>query len=346
MSLLGAVLVLATGVGVATGPVPLSFGQIAAAWGALVARAAEQVVPADPTVRILLDIRLPRVLLAGLVGAALAAAGSAFQTLFRNPMADPYVLGVSSGGSLGAAFAYWLLVPGRRWLGDLVDGLGFTLVPVCAFLGALAAVGLVGRLARVRGFLPVTTLLLAGVAVAALLGALVSLLVYLSGDRLRPLVFWLLGSLSGASWRDVAVLAVAAAGGIGWLARHARALNAFWLGEEPAYHLGVDVEAVKRRLLLAGSLLTATAVSVSGVIGFVGLMVPHAVRLLVGGDHRVLLPGSVLTGAAVLILCDALARVVIAPAELPVGVVTALVGAPCFLWVLRSHAEGGGHPWV
>ena len=297
---------------------------------------------AGPAARILLDIRLPRVLLAGLVGASLAAAGGAFQTLFRNPMADPYVLGVSSGGALGAAVGFILLTAPGDGPAAVARAAGFGLVPVCAFAGAVAAVALVRRLAQVRGRLPVTTLLLAGVAVAALLGALVSLLVYLSGERLRPLVFWLLGSLSGAGWREVAVAACAAAAGLGILVAQSRALNALWLGEEAAYHLGVDVEAVKRRLLVAGSLLTATAVSVSGVIGFVGLMVPHAVRLLVGGDHRVLLPGSVLAGAAVLIACDTVARVVLAPAELPVGVVTALVGAPCFLYLLRTHVAGRG----
>ena len=177
-------------------------------------------------------------------------------------------------------------------------------------------------------------------AVASLLGALVSLLVFLSGERLRPLVFWLLGSLSGAGWRDAIALTIAAGIGIGLLAGQVRALNALWLGEEAAHHLGIDVEAVKRRLVVAGSLLAATAVSVSGVIGFVGLIVPHGVRMLVGADHRRLLPGTVLAGATVLILCDTVARVVLAPAELPVGVVTALAGAPWFLWLLRRHATG------
>lgn len=216
-------------------------------------------------------------------------------------------------------------------------------MPALAFAGAVAAVLVVSRLARVGGRLAVGTLLLAGVAVASLLGALVSLLVFLSGERLRPLVFWLLGSLSGAGWQDVLVLAVAMAAGLGVLTAQVRALNALWLGEEPAHHLGIDVEAVKRRLVAAGALLAATAVSVSGVIGFVGLIVPHGVRMLVGADHRRLLPGAVLAGATVLILCDTVARVAVAPAELPVGVVTALAGAPWFLWLLRRHAAGRDH---
>ncbi|WPD18082.1 FecCD family ABC transporter permease [Thermaerobacter composti] len=354
-------LLLATGLGaVAVPPAEVVRVLLDAAARALAGDAGGEVAPAA---RILVDIRLPRVLLAALVGASLAAAGSAFQTLFRNPMADPYVLGVSSGGALGAALAYLVLLglstgaagaaegppggaagPAAGGLGGVAGALvriiGFGLVPAGAFVGALGAVVAVSRLARVGGRLAVGTLLLAGVAVASLLGALVSLLVFLSGERLRPIVFWLLGSLSGAGWRDVEALAVAAALGLGILASQVRALNALWLGEEPAHHLGVDVEAVKRRLLVAGSLLAATAVSVSGVIGFVGLIVPHAVRLMVGADHRRLLPGAVLAGATVMILCDTVARLALAPAELPVGVVTALAGAPWFLWLLRRHAAG------
>lgn len=336
---LAAALVLAVLLGIGVGAVRVPPGQvIGLLWESLAPGTAGGA--GDPAGRILMDIRLPRVLLAGLVGASLAAAGAAFQALFRNPMADPYVLGVSSGGALGAAAAFYAL----HSAGDLpvfAGMLGFGLVPVSAFAGAVAAVVLVRRLAQVDDRLPVTTLLLTGVAVAALLGAMVSLLVYLSGEQLRPLVFWLLGSLSGASWRDVTVLSVATVLGTGLLAGQARALNALLIGEEPAYHLGVDVERLKRQLLVAGSLLTATAVSVSGVIGFIGLIVPHAVRLLVGGDHRVLLPASALAGAAVLVLCDTTARILIAPAELPVGVVTALAGAPFFLYLLRSHDAGG-----
>lgn len=328
-------LTLLTGIGVGAVDLPPA-RVVGLLWDALTRGGAG----GDAAARILLEIRLPRVLLAALVGASLASAGASFQALFRNPMADPYVLGVSGGGALGAALAFYALNAAGAGL-PAADALGFGLVPVCAFAGAVAAVSVVGRLAQVNGRLPVTTLLLAGVAVAALLGAIVSLLVYLSGDQMRPLVFWLLGSLSGASWRDVAVVAVSTAVGTGLLAREVRALNALLTGEEPAYHLGVDVEGLKRRLLVAGSLLTATAVSVSGVIGFVGLIVPQAVRLVVGGDHRIVVPASTLAGAAVLVLCDTVARTVIAPAELPVGVVTALAGAPFFLYLLRSHASGG-----
>ncbi|PZN13429.1 MAG: ABC transporter permease [Bacillota bacterium] len=333
---LGVALLLALLTGISVGAVDLPAARVAGLlWDALARGGAGD----DAAARILLEIRLPRVLLAALVGASLASAGASFQALFRNPMADPYVLGVSGGGALGAALAFYALGTGTGL--PATDTLGFGLVPVCAFMGAVAAVTVVGRLARVDGRLPVTTLLLAGVAVAALLGAVVSLLVYLSGDQMRPLVFWLLGSLSGASWRDVAAAALSTAVGTGLLAREVRALNALLTGEEPAYHLGVDVERLKRRLLVAGSLLTATAVSVSGVIGFVGLIVPQGVRLVLGGDHRIVVPASTLAGATVLVLCDTVARTIIAPAELPVGVVTALAGAPFFLYLLRSYASGG-----
>ncbi|HEY8393831.1 MAG TPA: iron chelate uptake ABC transporter family permease subunit [Thermaerobacter sp.] len=337
-----AALLVAVLTGIGVGAVHLPPGRVLALlWDALARGGTPgEAAGGEAAARILLDIRLPRVLLAALVGASLASAGASFQALFRNPMADPYVLGVSSGGALGAAVAFYALHSAGA--GSLAaQALGFGLVPASAFTGAVAAVTVVRRLAQVNGRLPVTTLLLAGVAVAALLGAVVSLLVYLSGDQLRPLVFWLLGSLSGASWRDVAVVSVSTVLGTGLLAREIRGLNALLTGEEPAYHLGVDVERLKRRLLVAGSLLTATAVSVSGVIGFVGLIVPQAVRLLVGGDHRMVVPAATLAGATVLVLCDTAARTVIAPAELPVGVVTALAGAPFFLYLLRSHAAGG-----
>lgn len=364
LGLLGLALVVSLVVATGLGAVHVPPGQVLGVLAGAVAGGPDGGAGAGTAAdRIVLQIRLPRVVLAGMVGASLAAAGSAFQTLFRNPMADPYVLGVSSGGALGAAVAHLALAlaagsgsgggPVGSWpaggggLASLAAAAsraaGFGLVPALAFAGAVAAVLVVSRLARVGGRLAVGTLLLAGVAVASLLGALVSLLVFLSGERLRPLVFWLLGSLSGAGWQDVLVLAVAMAAGLGVLTAQVRALNALWLGEEPAHHLGIDVEAVKRRLVAAGALLAATAVSVSGVIGFVGLIVPHGVRMLVGADHRRLLPGAVLAGATVLILCDTVARVAVAPAELPVGVVTALAGAPWFLWLLRRHAAGRDH---
>lgn len=285
----------------------------------------------DPEAVIVVQIRLPRVLLANLVGAALAIAGAAFQGMFRNPMADPYVVGVSSGAALGAVLA--LLLSLR------LDFLGLGAVPVLAFGTAVATTALVYALARVDGRVPVAGLLLAGIAVASFMGAMVGLVVYLSGERLRPVVFWLLGSLAGASWADVLVLLPYLLLGLAVLGWHARALNALLLGEEQAHYLGVDVERAKRWVVAAGALLTAAAVSVSGTIGFVGLLVPHAVRLLAGPDHRLLIPATALGGGLLLVACDAVARTALAPAELPVGIVTALLGGPFFLWVLRRRAR-------
>lgn len=283
----------------------------------------------DPAARIVLQIRLPRVLLGALVGASLAAAGAAFQGLFRNPMADPYVLGVSSGAALGASLAMYLSL--RFQL------LGMGSVPLFAFAFAVGAVAAVYLLARSGGRLPVMALLLSGIAVASCLGAAVTLVVYLSGERVRPIVFWLLGGLSGASWREVAVLAPYTLLGLAVLWRHARALNALLLGEEPAHYLGLEPERVKRRIAGAAALLAAAAVSVSGIIGFVGLIVPHAVRLLLGPDHRWLLPATALAGSALLVASDTAARSLVPPLELPVGVITALTGGPFFLVVLRRQ---------
>lgn len=283
---------------------------------------------------ILLTLRLPRVLAAALVGAALATAGALFQGLLRNPLADPYVVGTSGGAALGAVVG--MLV------GSRLPALGFGLVPVMAFAGALGAMVLVVRLAGVGGRLPVVTVLLAGFAVSTLLGYTVSLLLVLS-ERLRlqlPQVYgWLLGGVSVAGWSELRLVAllIGAAGLAAWSL--SRTLNALSLGEEGAVRLGVDVERDKRLILGVGSLLTGAAVSVSGLIGFVGMIVPHVVRLVCGPDHRLLIPAAALTGAMFLVLADLLARTVLAPAELPVGIVTAFLGGPFFLWLLRRSRK-------
>jgi len=292
---------------------------------------------ADPAAhRIIVGIRLPRVLLACLVGAGLGAAGAAFQGLFRNPMADPYVIGVSGGAALGAALAVFL--------GLQVNVLGFGAVPVLAFAGAVGAALLVHGLAGGgrRHAMSVMSLLLAGIAVAALTQAVVSLLVYLSGERLRPIVFWQLGSLNGAAWPEVALMAVYTGAGLAALLRLSPTLNALLLGEEAAHFLGVDVGRARVQLLFAGALMTAAAVSTSGVIGFVGLIVPHGVRLVIGSDHRGLVPAAALAGAAFLVACDTAARTLMAPAEIPVGIFTALAGAPFFLYLLRRYSRRAG----
>lgn len=282
------------------------------------------------------QIRVPRVLLSGLAGASLAAAGAAFQGLFRNPMADPYVLGASSGASVGAALAV-IFAPALGFL-----GLGT--VPVAAFAGAALAVILVYAVARSGGRVAVLSLLLAGVAVGSFLSAVVSLLIFLSArdEKLWQIVFWLMGGFSGATWAKFWTALPYAGAAVGVMIILARDLNALALGEEDAHHLGVNVEATKKALLAAGSLATGVSVAVGGVIGFVGLVVPHAVRLAAGPDHRLLLPVSALAGAAFLVAADTLARTVLSPTELPVGIVTSFVGAPFFIYLLARRRGGLG----
>lgn len=286
--------------------------------------------PVDAGTRaIIMELRLPRVLLAVLVGAALAIAGAVFQALFRNPMADPYVLGVSAGAALGATLAF--LFP----LNYLPLGVG--LVPLAAFAGAVLTVILVSRLGRSGGYVSLYNLLLSGIAVGAFFTALVSLLMYFSRRHLHQVVFWLMGGLSQANWPYVRLALPYFMLGSAVALIQARALNALLLGEEAAASLGVEVERTKKWLLLGASLLTATAVAVSGPIGFVGLIVPHVLRMLVGPDHRLLLPASALGGAILVVVADTLARTVIAPTELPVGLIMSLGGAPFFVSLLRRR---------
>ena len=274
---------------------------------------------------IVLDIRLPRVILAGLVGAALATAGATYQGLFRNPLADPYLIGVAQGASLGAVVGF--LLPSTR--------LGPQVVPVLAFTGALAGTAIVYSLARVGKTLPMTTLILAGVAVGALLGSIVSYLILSSGERLHGIIFWLMGSFSLSKWSEVRLVLPYLITGMALLMLYARPLNVMQLDEEQAQQLGINVERLKLVLLAAATLITAAAVSFVGTIDFVGIIIPHAVRLLWGPDYRFLLPLSVLAGATFLIAADLLARTMAAPEEIPIGVITALCGAPFFLYLLR-----------
>lgn len=279
---------------------------------------------------IIFQIRLIRVVAGALVGAALATAGVLFQGLLRNPMADPYIIGTSAGGALGATLA--MMVP----LG--IAFAGFGLVPVGAFCGALLTVLLVYNLARVGGKTPVVSMLLAGFVVSAMLAAVMSLLIIISDMlqlRLHSVFSFLMGSISVQEWSQIAVIAPLILGGIVLALFFAFHLNAFSLGEEGAAYLGIDVEREKILILGLGSLLTACAVSLSGLIGFVGLVVPHAVRLALGPDHRLLLPTAALAGAAFLVIADALARTLLAPTEIPVGILTALIGAPFFIFLLR-----------
>ena len=278
------------------------------------------------------ELRLPRVVTGMVVGAGLACAGTVFQALLRNPMADPYIIGPAAGASLGAVVALLLPVATAGWL-------GIGLVQALAFAGGLLTVLLVLIIARGRGGTPVVTLLLAGYAVSSLLSAGVALLIFSSGDRLAAVISWLLGSLAGSSWPRVAVAAPLIVISFTLLLLRWRRLNALLLGEGPAAHLGIEVEREKRILTVLAALATSAAVAVSGTIGFVGLVVPHLVRLVVGPDHRLLLPASLLYGAGLLVLADLGARLA---GGVPVGVVTALLGAPFFLWLLRRRATGVG----
>ncbi|HEX78885.1 MAG TPA: iron chelate uptake ABC transporter family permease subunit [Dehalococcoidia bacterium] len=281
--------------------------------------------------KIVIDIRLPRVLLAGLVGAALALAGATYQGLFRNPLADPYLIGVAQGAALGAVIGFLIPVSSA--------GIGIGLVPILAFVGALLSVTVVYLLARVGRTVPTTTLILAGVALGALLGAIVSYLAITSGQMLQGIMFWLTGSFSLSQWNEVwIVLPIVAIGAI-ILLLFSRPLNIMQLDEEQAQQLGISVEKLKLALLVVATMITAAAVSFVGIIGFVGIITPHAVRLIWGPDYRFLLPLSLLSGAVFLILADVLARTAAAPSEIPIGVITALCGAPFFLYLLKRRAR-------
>jgi len=277
------------------------------------------------TVAIIRDLRVPRALLAFLVGGSLAVTGAGLQALVRNPLADPYLLGLSGGAGLGAvgAIALHLTSP---WV-----------LPASAFVGALAAIVVVYRLGVVTGaVLDTRVLLLAGVVVGAFAAAMMgAIMAVSSAAELRNAFVWLLGGFASASWQTVTVFAAYAAVPVTLIYVTARPLDLLTLGEEPATYLGADVERTKRTVYVAASLLTAAAVAVSGTIGFVGLVVPHAVRLLWGHLHRTLLPAAFLLGGTLLVLADALARTLFAPVELPVGVVTAFVGVPVFVLLLR-----------
>ena len=282
---------------------------------------------------ILFQLRLPRVLLAAVVGAGLAVAGAVFQALFRNPMADPAIIGVSSGAALAA-----IVVILAGW----GAAMGGSATAAAAFGGAVLTAALVYRLARIGPAVQVGTLLLAGIAVAAVISSVISLVMTFSGQDVRSIYFWLLGGLGAATWQQIAEAGVPIVIGVTIVALSVASLNLMTLGEERAAQLGLDVERFKRLLLAAGSLLAAAAVSVSGLIGFVGLMTPHIMRRLVGADHRRLLPASVLGGAIFMVLADLVARTVVSPEEIPVGAVTALLGGPFFLYLLRRERRRAG----
>ena len=277
---------------------------------------------------IIWQLRFPRIVLAGLVGAALAISGATYQGLFRNPLADPYFIGVAAGAALGATIVLLTSVP--------VYFHGFSLLPIAAFAGAIVAVSAAYMVATQSGALPLLTLILAGLAITALAGAVTSYLMISSDPDVRPLLGWILGGFIGTQWKDVyTVLPYLTLGVLGMMA-YARILNMFQLNDEEARQMGVNVERTKIVLIALASLTAAAAVSVSGIIGFVGIIAPHAVRLVWGNDHRFLLPMAMIVGAGFLILADLAARTVTSPTELPVGIVTAVCGAPFFLYLLRK----------
>ncbi|MBP2497703.1 iron complex transport system permease protein [Methylobacterium sp. PvP062] len=288
---------------------------------------------------VILSIRLPRTLLGLLVGSGLAVSGALMQGLFRNPLADPALVGVSSGAGLAAAV---IIVLGDRILARLgvLGPLPYAALPAGAFLGGLCATLILYALATRSGRTAVATMLLAGIALGALSGALTGLLTFVSDDRqLRDLAFWSLGSLGGATWSKVAASAPLILPVLAAVPLLGRGLNALVLGEAEAFHLGVPVERLKRACIVLVAVAVGASVAAAGVIGFVGLVVPHALRLLIGPGHRLLLPAAALLGGAFLVLADVVARLVAAPAELPIGIVTALVGAPVFLWLLLGRVR-------
>jgi len=328
--LLGFLLLLVVWLSLALGPVSLPLGDTLRA----LAHMAGLPVSADGLGQaelIVGQIRLPRTLLGIATGGVLALAGVAMQGLFRNPLADPGLIGVSSGAALGAAIA---IVFGAS-IGGLPEAFAPYLLSACAFAGGLMVTALVYRLGRHNGQTSVATMLLAGIALTALAGALIGLFTYLADDAtLRTLTFWNLGSLNGASYPRLWPLLLITLLVACWLPRRVDALNALLLGESEARHLGFDVERLKVELILCTALGVGAAVAAAGMIGFIGLVVPHLLRLIVGPDHRILLPASMFGGAILLLLADLIARLALAPAELPIGIVTALIGAPFFLYLL------------
>ncbi|HEX8209523.1 MAG TPA: iron ABC transporter permease [Longimicrobium sp.] len=320
LALLAAAVAGALLLGVRMGAVPLSVREVVAGIRG----------DGDPTtIAIVRRLRLPRALLAALVGGSLAASGATFQALLRNPLAEPYILGVSGGAAVGAVGA--IVLTGAPASGAMVA--------LSAFAGAILAILLVFRVAASVGkALDTRVLLLAGVVVGAFFNACILLaLTFADTESFRSAMFWMMGSFSGATWRGIGTMAGAMVPALLLLFALARPLNLFAVGEETAAFLGVRTERTKLLAYGTASLLTAAAVAVSGVIGFVGLVVPHVVRMLWGGDHRFLLPASVLLGATFAILADTLARTAAAPTELPIGVVTAFVGVPFFVYLLRRR---------
>jgi len=305
--------------------IPLSFED---AFWALFGRGTET------DIIIVRKMNLPRVVMAGLVGSGLGISGGVMQALFRNPMASPYILGLSSGASLGAAIGLTFAI---SWLPALF------MIPILAFVTCMGTLFLVYSISHVEGRVPTETLLLAGIAVGSMLSALVSLLTYIAGDEMEGIVYWTMGNLTNATWDNIVIVAPLIAVGCLIMISNARDLNAMMIGDAHAQDLGVEVRKVRLHLLISAALVTAAAVSFVGVIGFVGLVVPHILRILMGPNNKMLLPATMLGGAAFVMMCDYVSRV-IAPSIgiLPIGIVTSLIGAPYFIYLLRRRRNEMG----
>lgn len=333
----GLLLVIATALSISIGATSVSLSAVPKLFGALVG------APSDPASAqeelILLNIRLPRTILAMFVGAALAVSGAMMQGLFRNPLADPAIIGVSAGAALGAVS---IIALGHSFAGAWIELLGIYAVPTAAFVGGMAATLVLLAVAQRRGQLMVGTLLLAGLAVAAMAEASMGLISYLSDDRaLRDLTLWRLGSLAGASWAKVLGIVPFAIFIVLVIPYLVRGLNGLLFGEAEAFHLGIDVERIKRLTVVATAASVGAAVAVAGIVVFVGVVVPHFVRLVAGPDHRIVLPASALLGAVLAVSGDIVARTLVAPAELPIGIVMAVIGGPVFLHLVLKRGVGG-----
>ena len=332
MFLLSAILSLAIG------PTGVSLESLPRAFAAAIGYTDDAAALRDRLV--LIDLRLPRTLLAAFVGAALATSGAMMQGLFRYPLADPGLIGDSSGAALAAIAT---IVLGNGIAAPLIAPLGIYALPIAAFFGGLVTTITLVAISARRGHLAVGTLLLAGIALGALAGSLGGFLAYASDDReLRDLTLWSMGSLSGASWEKVLAVLPFAAAIVLAVPQLMRGLNGFLLGEAEAMHLGVDIERTKKLTIATTAAAVGAAVAVAGVIGFVGLVAPHLMRLISGPDHRVVLPGSAILGATLVVVADIIARMAVQPAELPIGIVLALVGAPVFLHLVLRRNIGGG----
>ena len=328
MAFLVVAVVIASAVSLTAGASNASALAVTAHWLGLAP--ADAISPRD--LLIVAQIRLPRVVMGLLVGAALAVSGAIMQGIFRNPLADPGLAGVSAGAGLGAAL---MIVLGGSLALPIAGLFSYAALPAAAFLGGLATTIILYGLSTRFGRTSIATMLLAGIALGALSGAATGVLVYIADDKqLRDLTFWGMGSLGGATWPKITTLAVVLAASFSALPFMARGLNALALGEAAAWHMGVSVERLKRLAIVIVAAMTGASVAVSGGIGFVGIVVPHVLRLAIGPDHRFLLPASALLGGALLVLADSVARTVVTPAELPIGIVTAVAGAPFFLWLL------------